>query len=633
MAARKTSALPTRVWSFPCRVDDPQALADITFAARKYYNVLVAIERARVERFREIRRRYAPRLADAEERIIEIDAQIESLIRDTKRARQAHWRETGERSRVTSATYEATMRQLRGERKVASDEAKLHRSAFLLLLADAQAEHRRRSTERAAGGGPKVKSRTNAETLTEMLDEPQWSGAWKEIARSDERAHAESLAARASCGLATGTYLQVEDAFLRAKRDSSPLPPRFRRYDGEGKIAVQLRDVLMSDILTSGVRAMGMHQAPRVDGMRGDQSRVYIVDIDQSAPRGDRRTMRCTAVLHRLPPMDASIKWASVVTRRVGRRTMYRLQLTLEHESFAKSKRPAGVRKSEHLRIGWAAVEGGVRVAHWPGGDVVVPSSILDQHEHAAHIESVADTRFERAKRLLRLVTKMAGHDLTAWHLMRSDRARAQVRMWCMQYALFIFGDDLQRMWSDWRRERKSRGEDLYVEAWVARKLLRHEAPERALGWWLYVWAKKDEHMMQLVADSRRRFTNRRDYFFRREAIRLATEFEALTVDKYKIAPLRELPSLAMSGDEPRDHAQHNATAAAPGRFREILLEVMGSRCEPCERPRDGQDADAARYAESPENSSPTAASSCNSPATERADRKSFRKSPTSVVS
>lgn len=628
MAARKTSALPTRAWSFPCRVEDPQALTDIMFAARKYYNVLVAIERARVERFREIRRRYAPRLADAEDRIIEIDAKIESLIRDTKRARQAHWRETGERSRVTSATYEATMRQLRGERKVAADEAKLHRAAFLSLLTDAQAEHRRRSTERAAGGGPTVKSRTNAETLAEMLDEPQWSGAWKEIAQSDDRAHKESLSARASCGLATGTYLQVEDAFLRAKRDSSPLPPRFRRHDGDGKIAVQLRNRLVSDIVTSGNCAVRIRQSPYVHGIRGDQSRAYLVDLDQSVPRGERRKVQCTAIIHRMPPMDAAVKQAAIVVRRVGRRSTYRLRLTLEHASFADPKRPAGARKAEHVKIGWAAVDGGVRVAHWPGGDVVVPSSILDQHEHASHIESVADVRFERAKRMLRLLTRMAGHEMTAWHRMRSDWARAQVRSWCMQYARFVFGRSLKGRWIEWVRDRKSRGEDLYVDAWVARKMMRREPQERVIAWWLYIWARKDEHMMQLVADSRRRFTNRRDSFFRREAIRIATEFESVTVDQYNLAPLRELPSLTMPGDTPRDQAQHNSAAAAPGRFREILLEVMGPRCEPCERSGGEADTASARPPDPRKKRSTLADDGGTLSLAVRAYRESERKSP-----
>jgi len=50
-----------------------------------------------------------------------------------------------------------------------------------------------------------------------------------------------------------------------------------------------------------------------------------------------------------------------------------------------------------------------------------------------------------------------------------------------------------------------------------------------------------------------------------------------------------------MPGDTPRDQSQHNVHAAAPGRFREILLEVMGTRCTPCERPSDGEKAGTVR--------------------------------------
>jgi hypothetical protein len=34
---------------------------------------------------------------------------------------------------------------------------------------------------------------------------------------------------------------------------------------------------------------------------------------------------------------------------------------------------------------------------------------------------------------------------------------------------------------------------------------------------------------------------------------------------------------------------------AAPGRFREILLDVMGGRCTECERPRDAEETATAR--------------------------------------
>jgi len=634
MAARKTSSLPTQIWKFPCRVTDEAAVHEILRTANRYYNALVAIERARHARYQEIRRRYAPELAALEEEWERIDDQIEALICEQKRARQQHWRETdGEKRRLLDAQIEAQIAALRTEAKRVSAAAKERRVTFDALLEPARQAYADRALARAwtLGGAyatdkeglavidawrcaveeaktmksdpppplprpaPRHKSVANAEVYDVMLSEPQWPDAWKEIARSDDEAHKATLAARASCGLATGTYLAIEEAVQRAKMDSSPRPPRFRLFDDHGKLAVQTRDLTFAEAL-AGSSKLSIAPAQHRPDKRGDQSRMVVVRLDQTIPRKDRRVVELKAKLHRRPPDDAVIKWASLLVRRVGSRTTYEFQLTLEHPSFAEPKRPAGTRDAEHVRIGWARVDGGVRVAHWPSGDVVLPDAILDQHEHAAAIESAADRYFERVKKMLRRWMRGGPHHLTAWHLMQSDQRRAMLRRVCREYAEHM-GVAHDR-WKQWKTDRLSRGEDLFAPVCVVRRWLRARGvvdQQKVVAFWLYTWARKDEHLMQLAADSRRRFQNRRDTFFRREAIRIATEFSSVTVDDYNIAKLKELPSLTMPGDTPRDQSQHNAHAAAPGRFREILLEVMGSRCTPCERPSDGEKAGAAR--------------------------------------
>lgn len=229
----------------------------------------------------------------------------------------------------------------------------------------------------------------------------------------------------------------------------------------------------------------------------------------------------------------------------------------------------------------------GVRVAHWAGGDVVVPDAILSQHEHAAFITSAADRHFARAKLTLKAWMQKGPHQLTAWHRMLNDRARASLRHACMQFAEWCLGHYTSAHWKAWKEERLSRGEDLYAPLCVLRRWLRSRgvvSQTAHAAFWAYTWARKDQHLLQYAADSRRRFTARRDAFFRTQAIRIATGYSSVTIDSYKISALKVLPSLTMPGDTPRDQAQHNAQAAGPGRFREILIEVMGSRCTPSER-------------------------------------------------
>lgn len=587
MAARKTSTKPTRIWKFSARVRDDAAVQQILMQANRYYNDLVAIDRARHARYIAIRRQYAPELAALEDEWECLEEQAESVLRDVKRARQAHWREHAESRRLLPAIVQPQLDALRAEQKRVSAAAKEHRAAFTALLDPAREEFKRRSAERAKGGGPRTKSIANAAVLEEMLAEAAWSGAWKATARSDDEAHAATLAARAKCGLSTGTYLQIEEAVQRAKKDSAPRPPRFRRFAGSGKLAVQVRNATYADAL-AGTSTLTISPAPHDPNKKGDQSCMVAVRLYQSVPRGERQTIELTAKLHRAPPPDAEIKWAALLVRRVGTRTVYELQLTIEHESFGEAKRPPGTRDAVHVRIGWARVDGGIRVAYWPGGDVVVPEGILAQHEHAATIESAADIHFERAKALLRRWMRGGPHALTAWHRMRSDHARAMLRQACVAYAQHQLGaDNLRALWAAWKADRLSRAEDLYALPRLQRAWLEHHvvtSQQDRAAFWAYCWACKDEHLCQYAVDSRRRFTSRRDALFRAEAIRIATEFSTVAMDAYRIASLKELPSLAMPGDVPRDPAQHNAQAAAPGRFREILVELMGPRCSLCER-------------------------------------------------
>lgn len=598
MAARKTSSSPTRIWKFSARVAAPDEVHEVLWRANRYYNTLVAIERGRHGRFLEIRRRFSPELADLEDRWESLDKEIEALISEQKRVRQEHWRESQEARRLVSECLEAKKEELKAEQKKISDSSKELRKAFKEALEPATEDYKRRTKEAAGDAGPRTKSLVNAQVLDKMLGEG-WPIVWKEIRRSDAKAHAESLAAREACKLATGTYLQVEEAVQRAKKDSLPRAPKFRRFSGEGKVSVQMRNGSTVADALAGTSKLSIRPAPRDVMKRGDQSRMMVVNIDQSVPRGDKVTLSATVKLHRLPPEDADIKWASLLAKRTGRRTTYELQLTLEHPSFAEAKRPSGQRSSEHVRIGWARVDGGVRVAHWPGSEVVVPDVVLNQDDHAASIQSAADLYFDRIKRVLKRWMRGGPHHLTAWHRMHNDYTRATLRRVCTEYAAWALGmERLGTLWSEWVKERKARGEDLYAPACVARRWLRRfgiDDQDAHAGWLFYTWARKDEHLEQYAADSRRRFQNRRDALFRQEAIRIATEFSEVTVDNYSIASLKELPSLSMPGDAPRDQAQHQAHSAAPGRFREILMDVMGPRCSPCERRSDGESVGTAR--------------------------------------
>lgn len=580
-SARKTSGLPTRVWKFAGRVE-PESIEtamEILRLSNRYYNRLVEIERARHARFLEIRRRYAPELADLEAQWSQLDDAVAALYAEAKRGRQTHWQQSrGEKVRSLPPEFEARLLVLEAQKKAVSAAAKSHRVAFKALLDPAQKECKRRAKELAGEAGPRTKSVVNGRVLAQMLAESEWTEAWKEISRSDAEAHACTLAAREACGLYAGTYLSVEEAFQRAKRDSAPRPPSFKRFSGGGQIQVQIKDLDWTSLgRISRVSVERLEARPGASA----RSRMVRVRFDQS--RDDTtRIVSAVCKLHREPPADAQIKWVRLVIRRVGARTTCLLQFVLEHADFALAKRPPGSRDAEHVYIGWHREVGGIRVAYWRGGEVLCPSSILMQAAHKESIQSAVDRLHGQAMRRIAKVATLSGQPLQR-RPMASARWRGQIRMLCEAYARHVLGEEsVDRRWRAWIADRKAHGLDLYAEPHELRSQM---GGREAFAWWCWIWAKKDAHLQQLSADSGRRFENRRDAHYRREAIRIATEFRELTVDDYSIAKLKEMSPLAMPGDGKRDIAQSQLQAAAPGRFREILREVMGARCAPRERP------------------------------------------------
>lgn len=598
---------PTRVWKFHARPLDEREVNEWQRLTSRYYNNLIEIERSRLDRFTEIRRELASDLAALEDAYAAADDLKAKLIREQKRRRQAHWRATkGEKSLRLDADLASRIERADEEKKSASAAAKPLRKAFNARLKAPRAEYKERRTARAVEltkgdgkPGPRTRERANAEVFEEMLADESIDEAWRRITESDARALAESKAARAACGLAPGTYLQVEDAVKQAVKMSSPRPPRHRRHDG--KIAIQLTGHVTFADLLRGTSKLRLVSDPK-PGRKG-KSEEHLVAQIRVGSNPDRSPIWLSASvrLHRRPPDDARVRWAWIVSRKRGERRRYELQLVLQHPSFGEPKRPPGVGHGGHVCLGWASVRAGVRVAHWPGGELIVPARMIERAQHAERLIGHADMHYEDVVRLLRRWQALGGSRLNWARLARGERRRLWVRGLAERYAEHWLGrDGVRALWMQWRADRLAAGLDLHASMGGALPWLRGQgmaaSPEVRLAWWLWTWARKDRHLRQWAADARAGFENARDALFRESVIRLSTQYETLTIDSYSIAKLKELPApLRVTGDVVIPVAQHHVQLVAPGRFREMLREVMGGRCEPRERSGDDLGPESAR--------------------------------------
>lgn len=191
-----------------------------------------------------------------------------------------------------------------------------------------------------------------------------------------------------------GNYLVCEQACQSFR--SGP-PPRFRRFDGQGSVTVQLQGGLSVADLFGGADSR-LRLVPV-----GGTKRAAVVWLRVGSE--GRAPVWCVAsvVLHRLPPDDAVVKWARLCVRRVGTREEWELQLVLSRE-VGWEKEGGGEKGVVAINPGWRVMEdGSLRVATWVGddgqvGELRLPAREVSVRDHAGELRGLRDRLFDQAK-------------------------------------------------------------------------------------------------------------------------------------------------------------------------------------------------------------------------------------------
>lgn len=362
--------LSGRIYSYGCRAPHICAAEarEQMRLSHKYRNRLCEIELERRRAAHEAVRSATPELVAAEAEAAELTAQIEARRGAVKAANAAA------RSRTASAQERDAIKQLQESRRVVYERIKSLKSAAY-----------------APDGAARV--------AVDAVDE---------IAASSVRA------ARAECGVYWGTYLTIEQA-ARSMRQGAP--PRFLRWDGGGRIAVQLQGGLSVDA------ALG-----------GEDSRLRLVRVSEFTARGkarydaylrigsnpDRSPQWCVAraTLHRIPPAGARIKWAWLLCRPVGPRMEWSLQIVLAGDAETFRRGPRASSGMVAIDLGWRALPDRLRVAVWRGsdgqsGELSIPRDELSRWTKLPELRSIRDRHFDEIRPAL--AAWIAEHDHPEW--------------------------------------------------------------------------------------------------------------------------------------------------------------------------------------------------------------------------
>lgn len=596
--ARKTSTVPSRIMSFGCLPPDvggPE-LAEELRRAHKYQNLLIEIERDRRAERRKIRAKYCPELAAVEAAIDERNQQIDKLFEIYK---QRHfWTRklaalkkdiasgnppprAEERVRDIEQKIQAALeandlvQPLIVERKALSEQAKALRSGFEDTLQPTRDEFKARTGKSKA---PRTIEKLKIKARKEMFGDPIWPEAWKEIAKNEARAEERVSEALKKSGIGTGTYGKINQAMEATRRDAI-IDPKFKRYDGGGKIAVQLtrltekkkkRDVTVADLFNGRVAS----KISLLPGPKHSKRAYYRVRI--ALKKG---FAELPVWLHRDMPMEAVVKWAWILVRPQGPRLVYQLQVSIE---TARALRPHKIGSGLcALNLGWRETQAGIRVGYIVGSDgyersIECDPKSIELFDLCERLRSYSDQHFDSVRDTFSEWRDQ--HALPDWVAERCQhidhwRAHGKLARVARRWGLETFGPaKLEELWKQWRRTRKREGLDEFASLKEVSDWL-DEGEDKAMVLWLDWWRRKDEHLWTWTANEQTRAIRRRRQNYRLEAIALSERYETLVLDDTDLRPLAEVKK---QGGETTQKARRQRHRVSPFELKMQLLEVFG---------------------------------------------------------
>lgn len=495
---------PSRMYAYAALAptENIEAIEDQLRLACAYRNKLVENERRRREQIQEARRQLFPRIAALEQQVSAADAAIEQARTAMKQLSAQQRRRVRAEPDVQQLSDLKTRRkdlqtQLRGERERAKEDR--------TLLA-----------------------------------------AWSTI---EEESKATIRRLRAGSSLYWASYLCVEQSV-----DHGGDAPRFQRYDGTGRLAVQIQlsKPLGTDEL---LPAPGRDDGDLLETARDTRLQLYRLQRKDVAMRFrigsvGREPVWATVpfILHRPLPPGAQVKWVYFIRYRAGQRLRSKVVFVLSQDDWPVKHGVQEGRQahSAGLDVNWRKTEAGLRVAVWHGSDGERGEIVILQD----HLQQWADVEAVQAQRADAF--NLAREQLVA-HL--RDTSESIPEWLCAQTATLAQWRSparLSRLLICWRDQPFPGDEPIFHQ--------------------LDVWRQSDKRLEQHQTRLRARTERRREYDYRLALQALATRYQTLFVEKLSVAELRRCPQ----PEEDNSVVVRYRNAAAIGRFLELAKEVFG---------------------------------------------------------
>lgn len=477
-------------WVYGGRIPSPQDVVDDgVYAAHKYRNKLCELELAKRERHYDLLRRLAPAFVEAEAsaKSLEIELGVVREMIQAERKKQQTKTPTGVSGYMKRA---AEIKDLLKEARATLKSAKL-----------------------AAYSDPKVKAA---------------------MAENAEQHKEECAKAKEDSGLYWGTELVVSQA---CRSFGSGSPPKFKRYTGQGQLAVQVQGGMDCS------EALAPNTLVYIEGEgRRRTAKIRIGSTENRSPIFADMPI----VMHRELP-EGRIKWAFLQRRKRADKARYSLRFSVEVDDAPASEIPPG---EVAIHVGWSMTPSGLKVATWLGSDgdwgvLVLPISHCDDYERLSEIQARRDNQFNEARE--RLQEWMEGRELPEWF----TGATKLLHAWKQPLRLAI----LVNQWRDSRIDQDERIFSLLDQ-----------------------WRKRDKHAWQHFARLSERVTGRRKSWFGTFLSGLAKRYGVCVIAPVNVSELTENSDPEDVSADPKQMHKH-ARWAAPSLLLQLAKEKWPERC------------------------------------------------------
>ena len=501
--------------------------------AHQYRNTLVAIERGHRAALRALENRYGDMPS------------LEGTARDASEVTRAAY--------VAVKAAKAKMVRKKGAKRQAAAPQKLEADK---LLADLQA------TLTAARANRKVALEALGAARKALRQDPTVK---VERAAIEKRGFAIRKLARQHSRLHYGTYLRADlaDSASRAfktlplYKGAEPNDPKFRRWNGEGGVAVQVqKGASVADVMggrDTRLRIEPGTPPPRTkpNSRRSQHYRVLALRIGSVGKRKAPKWARFPLVLHRPLPPGARIKEAAVVLRRIGTREEWTVSISVDRRAVVAQATNGSV----GIDIGWRKVAEGWRVAAWRGSDgaagqLVLPTSLMDRYH-------------EVGDEIKKSVNRLHSIRIKNFNLAR-DRLVAQLQRLRQTTPEWLTRETctLER----WKSFRRLAG---LACRWRTRRFTGDATAYSALERWRY----NDQHLWCWEANQRKSAERNRREVYRLFAVKMATRYSTLKLERFD---LRDVLERDVAGDNPV--ARRMRVFAATSTLRDALKMAFLAR-------------------------------------------------------